>query len=122
MMNKNFIIKSGLVIILFGIAIYEDNRVISFIFFTLPWFIILYPFFFKKQIRTKNYFQKKIKKINLLLEIYFLNLIKMLLNILKNILLITNLKQRVFITEFVSHLILSKYTVLIITIIIFLHL
>ena len=44
-MNKNFIIKSGLVIILFGIAIYEDNRVISFIFFTLPWFIILYPFF-----------------------------------------------------------------------------
>jgi hypothetical protein len=50
MMNKNFIIKSGLVIILFSIAIYEDNRVISFIFFTLPWFIILYPFFFKKQI------------------------------------------------------------------------
>ena len=36
MMNKNFIIKSGLVIILFSIAIYEDNRVISFIFFTLP--------------------------------------------------------------------------------------
>ena len=45
-------------------------------------------------------------------------------NVLKdpNILLIINLKKKVFTTVFVSHLILSKYTVLIITIIIFLHL
>ena len=62
MMNKNFIIKSGLVIVLFSIAIYEDNRVISFIFFTLPWFIILYPFFFKKQIRNEELFSEKNKK------------------------------------------------------------
>ena len=62
MINKNFIIKSGLVIILFGIAIYEDNRVISFIFFTLPWFIILYPFFFKKQIRNEELFSEENKK------------------------------------------------------------
>jgi hypothetical protein len=53
-MTKNFIIKSALVIILFAIAIYEENRVISFIFFTLPWFIILYPIFFSKRISNNQ--------------------------------------------------------------------
>jgi hypothetical protein len=48
-MNKNFVIKSIIVIILFSIAIYEENRVISFIFFTLPWFIILYSIFISKK-------------------------------------------------------------------------
>jgi hypothetical protein len=48
-MNKNFVIKSIIVVILFSIAIYEENRVISFIFFTLPWFIILYPIFLSKK-------------------------------------------------------------------------
>ena len=55
-MTKNFIIKSALVIILFAIAIYEENRVISFIFFTLPWFIILYPIFFSKKISNNQEF------------------------------------------------------------------
>jgi len=55
-MTKNFIIKSALVIILFAIAIYEENRVISFIFFTLPWLIILYPIFFSKRMSNNQEF------------------------------------------------------------------
>lgn len=55
-MTKNFIIKSALVIILFVIAIYEENRVISFIFFTLPWLIILYPIFFSKKMSNNQEF------------------------------------------------------------------
>lgn len=53
-MSKNFIIKSVIVIILFSIAIYEENRVISFIFFTLPWLIILYPLFIKNTTNTNE--------------------------------------------------------------------
>jgi hypothetical protein len=71
-MTKNFIIKSALVIILFAIAIYEENRVISFIFFTLPWFIILYPIFFSKKISNNQefYSQDNVKIEQLAKEIH----------------------------------------------------
>jgi len=48
-MNTNTIIKSIIVIALFVIAWNLENRTLSFIFFTLPWLIILYPFFFGKK-------------------------------------------------------------------------
>jgi len=48
-MNTNTIIKSIIVIILFVIGWNLENRTLSFIFFTLPWLIILYPFFLGKK-------------------------------------------------------------------------
>ena len=48
-MNTNTIIKSIIVIVLFVIAWNLENRTLSFIFFTLPWLIILFPFFFGKK-------------------------------------------------------------------------
>lgn len=48
-MNTNTIIKSIIVIVLFVIAWNLENRTLSFIFFTLPWLIILYPFFLGKK-------------------------------------------------------------------------
>ena len=48
-MNTNTIIKSIIVIVLFVIAWNLENRTLSFIFFTLPWLIILYPVFLGKK-------------------------------------------------------------------------
>ena len=48
-MNTNTIIKSIIVIILFVIGWNLENRTLSFIFFTLPWLIILYPVFLGKK-------------------------------------------------------------------------
>ena len=48
-MNTNTIIKSIIVIILFVIGWNLENRTLSFKFFTLPWLIILYPFFLGKK-------------------------------------------------------------------------
>jgi hypothetical protein len=47
-MSTNIIIKFIIVIVLFVIGWNLENRTLSFIFFTLPWLIILFPFFFKK--------------------------------------------------------------------------
>ena len=48
-MNTNTIIKFIIVIVLFVIGWNLENRTLSFIFFTLPWLIILYPVFFGKK-------------------------------------------------------------------------
>ena len=48
-MNTNTIIKFIIVIVLFVIGWNLENRTLSFIFFTLPWLIILYPVFLGKK-------------------------------------------------------------------------
>jgi uncharacterized membrane protein YjjB (DUF3815 family) len=47
-MNTNTIIKSIIVIVLFVIALNLENRLMTWICFSLGFGVILYPFFMKK--------------------------------------------------------------------------